>query len=217
MPTLDWERKLGYPGTVVIGVDEVGRGCLAGPVVAGAVVLPGPDRFEGEPQGWIARITDSKLLKVGVRNELSENIWAWAGASAVGVATVEEIDAINILRASHLAMYRAVESVLKKVATGVPVQILVDGNQIPREFHSAGWTSQPVVKGDRECLSIACASIIAKVWRDRHLEELDLEYPGYGLGVHKGYPTPVHLRALRERGVTGIHRRSFGPVKQVLE
>ena len=225
MPTLDWERRLGYPESIVIGVDEVGRGCLAGPVVAGAVVLPwrlngGSERLEGEPKDWIARITDSKLLKAGVRDELSEKIWTWAGASAVGVASVEEIDEINILRASHLAMFRAVEAALKTALetapAGCPVRILVDGNQIPREFVTAGWNSQAVVKGDRECLSIACASIIAKVWRDRHLQELDAEYPGYGLAVHKGYPTPVHLQALRERGVTGIHRRSFGPVKQVL-
>ncbi|MCM2324561.1 MAG: ribonuclease HII [Oligoflexia bacterium] len=189
----------------VAGVDEVGRGCLAGPVVAGAVILPAVIDYAAYP--WLADITDSKNLSPKAREQLAPLIEGWAVGAAVGHATVEEIDRINIYHASHLAMERAV------AALGVRVEhVLVDGNAIPKALRCP---STAIVKGDLKCLSIAAASIIAKVWRDRLLTELDARYPGYGFAIHKGYGTPAHLEALKSLGACAVHRRSFAPVAAV--
>ncbi len=183
----------------VAGVDEVGRGPLAGPVVAAAVIL--------DPTRPVPGLADSKALSEKRRDALFEPIKAQALAWAIGRAEVEEIDAINILQASLLAMRRAVEQ-LDPAAEAA----LVDGNKLPR----LACPALAVVKGDSRVEAISAASILAKVVRDREMVELDAQYPGYGLAGHKGYPTKAHIAALESLGVTPIHRRSFGPVKRLL-
>lgn len=185
-------------GHVIAGVDEVGRGPLAGDVVAAAVIL-GPSGLEG--------LTDSKALSEIRRLELAERIRTDAVAWAVGRAGVEEIDALNILQASLLAMRRAVEALSVQ-----PTLVLVDGNRLPEW----PYESRAIVKGDLTEPAISAASIIAKVTRDQEMVELDREYPGYGFASHKGYPTKTHLAALMRLGISPIHRRSFGPVKRLL-
>lgn len=193
------ERKLLQEGFVFIaGVDEAGRGPLAGPVVAAAVILP----REGELPG----VFDSKQLSEARRKALREEILEIAETS-VGVAEVHEIDALNILRATHLAMHRAVAG-LKKVDF-----VLVDGLPVKGFLCPA----ENMVKGDARSASIAAASIVAKVYRDELMEKLDKEYPGYGFAVHKGYGTAAHLEALRRLGVTPVHRRSFAPVRELID
>ena len=199
----------------MIGVDEVGRGCLAGPVMAGAFVLPAFFGESGDPE-WLEHVRDSKLVAPMRRLELQPRLQEWGRAWAVGEASVNEIDQINILNAVELAMSRAVQSVLKTLgveASDSRVFVLVDGNRIPRTLGPL-FTGRirAVVKGDQQSLSMACASILAKVARDRLLQELDAEFPGYGLAVHKGYGTAQHLGALDRLGVTRIHRQSFSPV-----
>ncbi|MBL9048799.1 MAG: ribonuclease HII [Tabrizicola sp.] len=181
----------------VVGVDEVGRGPLAGPVTAAAVRLQ-PDRI---PAG----LRDSKVLTANRREALFHEIMAVAEVS-VAHATVEEIDRLNILRASHLAMERAVAGLDADHA-------LIDGNLIPRGL---GCSATAIVKGDAKCLSIAAASIIAKVTRDRIMVDLAQQHPGYGWEANAGYPTKAHLEALLNLGVTPWHRRSFRPVHNIL-
>jgi ribonuclease HII len=178
------------------GVDEAGRGPLAGPVVAAAVIF---DR-KRVPKG----IDDSKKLGAEARAELCARIRKVAHVG-VGVATVEEIDSINILWASMLAMERAV------AALGVePAMVLVDGNRCPRWNRPSQW----VIGGDALCLSIAAASIVAKQERDRMMVEYDLDHPGYSWSQNKGYGTPAHLDALARLGPSPLHRRSFAPIAQ---
>ena len=203
-PDLEWEIKSGYPKRAVAGVDEVGRGCLAGPVVAAALILP--DVIDRVRDPWIDKIADSKKLSPEVREYLAPLIEKWAVKSAVGVASVEEIDRLNIHHACHLAMIRAVEEIK-------PDHILIDGKFIPKEFQKVATA---IIKGDDKCLSIAAASILAKVWRDRHMQELDRRYPGYELAAHKGYSTPAHQKALKKLGPCEIHRRTFAPVAELL-
>jgi ribonuclease HII len=176
-------------------------------VVAGALILPPVIDYEAEP--WLREVTDSKCLSPGKREELAPLIERWALASAVAEATVEEIDRINIYHASHLAMCRAIEKL-----GSLPSHILVDGNRVPAALPCPATA---IVKGDLKCLSIAAASILAKVWRDRAMTELDARYPGYGFAVHKGYATPAHSSALRALGPCEIHRRSFAPVALQLQ
>lgn len=199
-PDLHFEIEQGYPHKRIAGSDEVGRGCVAGPVVAAAVVLPRIVCYDTHP--WLSEIHDSKLVNPLVREKLAPLIQTWALSYAIGVATVEEIDQINIFHASHLAMIRA----LNKLDC-TPHHVLIDGKFLPKK--NLKIPASAIIKGDQKCLSIAAASILAKVWRDQHLLELDLKYPGYGLAQHKGYPTPAHKLALREKGVTAIHRLSF--------
>ena len=203
---MEWETQAGYPTILVAGVDEAGRGCLAGPVVAAAVIAPKEIDYLNEP--WLCLIQDSKVVKPESREELFPLIQKWARASAIGIASVEEIDQLNIYHAAHLAMRRAVESLGVK-----PAHVLVDGNAIPKGM---GISATAIVKGDTKCLSIAAASILAKVTRDRLMRDLENQYPGYGFSVHKGYPTPQHVGALRTNGVTVVHRRTFGPVAELL-
>jgi len=184
---------------LVAGVDEVGRGPLAGDVVAAAVILS--DQI---PEG----ITDSKKLSAVCRERLAKEIKALAIAWSVGRASVQEIDALNILEASLLAMKRAVEGLTVR-----PSLVLVDGNRLPKWAYEA----RPIVGGDALEPAIGAASILAKVQRDSELKELDSQYPQYGFGRHKGYPTREHLEALKVHGVLDVHRRSFGPVKRLLK
>lgn len=187
-------------GKILAGVDEVGRGPLAGPVVAAAVIL--------DPHRPLEGLKDSKKLRERRREELAGQIRERALAWSLGRAEVHEIDRINILQASLLAMQRAVAAL--SLAPGL---VLVDGNRCPR----LDYPSQAVVRGDALVPAISAASIIAKVSRDREMVELDSRYPGYGLAKHKGYPSKAHLEALQTLGVTPIHRRSYAPVRRLLE
>lgn len=206
-PTLKIEQQVGYPKAIIVGTDEVGRGCLAGPVVAGAVALPAKVDYEKDP--WLLEIQDSKLLSPETRERLVPLIEKWALSSAIGVASVEEIDRLNIFHASHLAITRAVLALKVK-----PDHILVDGKFLPKVGFTAPATA--VIKGDMQCLSIAAASVIAKVWRDQQMDQFETRYPGYGFAQHKGYPTPKHKLALQKQGITVVHRRSFKTVAQLL-
>lgn len=189
-----------YPQGLVCGIDEAGRGPLAGPVVAAAVIL--------DPARPIAGLNDSKKLSEKRREALAETIKAQAVAWAVAWATVEEIDGINILQASLLAMQRAVARL-----GVVPASAQVDGNVCPR----LECPVEAIVKGDGSHAPIAAASILAKVSRDHEMLRLHGLYPQYGLDRHMGYPTAAHLAALREHGVAVIHRRSYAPVRKLLE
>jgi ribonuclease HII len=189
-----------YVGNLLAGVDEVGRGPLAGDVVAAAVILDVRRPIDG--------LDDSKKLSEKKREYLFEVIREKALVYAVASASVAEIDSINILHASLLAMTRAVQQL-----TTQPEYVLVDGNRLPKWQYRA----EAVVKGDSRVAAIAAASILAKVTRDRALVELDAMYPGYGLAEHKGYGTPAHLSALQALGPSPIHRRSFAPVRSHYE
>jgi ribonuclease HII len=180
---------------LIAGVDEAGRGPLAGPVVAAAVILCDPP---------IRGLDDSKKLSSSRRSVLEEQILARC-AVGVGIATVEEIDRINILQATLLAMTRAVQAL-----PTLPVHILVDGNRLPRWTYSA----EAVIGGDAIHPCISAASIVAKEYRDRIMIAADSDWPGYGWASNKGYGSAAHLAALREKGPTLLHRRSFSPVAQ---
>lgn len=190
---------MSYQGLDFAGVDEVGRGPLAGDVVAAAVIL--------DPENPIDGLRDSKKLSEKKRLALAPLIKEKALAWSVARASVAEIDEINILQASLLAMHRAVSSLSVQ-----PGYVLVDGNRTPR-WH---YASEAVVKGDDRVPAIAAASVLAKVQRDGELVAFDALYPEYGFAAHKGYPTAQHLQALRQFGVTPIHRSSFAPVKNLL-
>ncbi|GAB6389474.1 ribonuclease HII [Stutzerimonas marianensis] len=185
---------------LVAGVDEVGRGPLCGPVVTAAVIL--------DPLRPIEGLNDSKKLSEARREALYEEICEKALAWCIARADVPEIDELNILHATMLAMKRAVEGL-----SVTPRLALIDGNRCPQ----LSVPSAPVVQGDAQVPAIAAASILAKVSRDREMCALDLCYPGYGLSAHKGYPTPSHLEALQRLGPSIIHRRSFAPVRVLLE
>jgi len=194
-----------YPGKWnkadrVAGVDEAGRGPLAGPVVAAAVIL--------DPGNPIDGLKDSKRLSAAQRETLYDQIQQRALGWAVGLADVQEIDRINILQATLAAMQRAVEA-LQPAAD----YVLVDGNQLPR----LACPAEAIVRGDSKVAAISAASIIAKVTRDRLMIELDGVYPGYGLARHKGYPSRMHIEALERLGVTPVHRRSYAPVRRLVE
>ena len=209
--TLEFESRLGDP---VMGIDEAGRGPLVGGVYAGAVSVPlalAEDLLAG---AWSA-INDSKKLSEKKRFALAEVIKTTPGCVwAVASATPQEIDRLNILKATHLAMRRAADEVTRKLSTAIDgnrqPSILVDGLPVPSLPNSTN-----VVKGDAKSLFIAAASILAKTARDEDCFRLEREYPGYGFAKHKGYPTPEHLAALNRLGPCPEHRRSFGPVAQM--
>ena len=192
--TLSWDT----PG-LIAGVDEAGRGPLAGPVVAAAVIL--------DERNPIAGLADSKALTARRREQLFDEIRAKALCCAIAQASVEEIDAINILQATLLAMRRAVEGLRLK-----PSLVLVDGNQLP----VLDVRAEAIVKGDSKVQAISAASILAKVTRDRWCAELDAQYPEYGFAGHKGYGTAAHLQALQTHGACPQHRTTFAPVARVL-
>lgn len=199
-PDFEFEKALAARGFLrIAGVDEVGRGPLAGPVVAAAVVL----NAEAIPEG----LNDSKKL-TGKRRGLLNDLLRQAAEVAVGEASVDEIEQHNILRASHMAMRRAVEAL-----DPPPDFLLIDGNMIPQGIDIP---AQPVVKGDTRSVSIAAASIVAKTWRDRIMVDLAQQHPGYGWERNAGYPTPEHRAALQHLGPTPHHRRSFKPVHKIL-
>lgn len=191
---LSWDT----PG-LMAGVDEAGRGPLAGPVVAAAVILDDLNPIKG--------LADSKKLTALRREKLYDEIRAKALCCSIALATVEEIDSLNILQATMLAMKRAVEGLRLK-----PMKVLVDGNRLP----TLDILAEAIVKGDSLVPAISAASILAKVYRDRWCAEFHLEYPQYGFAGHKGYGTAMHLAALREHGACPQHRRSFAPVAEVL-
>ena len=193
---LDWR----LPGPVA-GVDEAGRGPLAGPVAAAAVIL--------DPARPIAGLADSKQLAERRREALAVEIRARSAAWSVGWAEAEEVDALNILQATFLAMRRALGAL-----GATPSHVVVDGSLCP-DLGELGWpcTVEAVVRGDASVPSVSAASILAKCARDARMRELDLRYPGYGFATHKGYPTAAHVAALRRLGPSPVHRRSFGPVQ----
>ena len=199
-PTLRHEKACIADGAMLVcGVDEAGRGPLAGPVTAAAVILPA----RGIPRG----LDDSKTLTAAERDRLAARIEACA-IWAVAHASVEEIAALNIYHASHLAMCRAVAALAR-----MPCVVLVDGNRIPAGL---GRPARPIIGGDALSLSIAAASILAKVARDRIMVDLAQQHPGYGWEENMGYPTPAHRRALAERGPTPFHRMGFPAVHKIL-
>jgi len=187
------------PG-LIVGVDEAGRGPLAGPVVAAAVML--------DPAQPIKGLADSKTLSELKRERLFDEIRAKALCCCIAEASVEEIDALNILQATLLAMRRAVAGLRLK-----PTLVLVDGNRVPELTVPA----EAIVKGDAKVKAISAASILAKVHRDRHCLVMHEQHPKYGFDKHKGYPTAEHLAALQRHGVTDWHRRTFGPVRALLD
>ena len=195
----DFTLELALAPARIAGVDEVGRGPLAGPVIAAAVILDAARIPEG--------LNDSKKLTARRREALAEQIRDVAQVG-IGAASVEEIDRLNILRAAHLAMLRAVAAL-----PAAPEHVLLDGNLIPRD---APWPATAVIGGDARSLSIAAASIVAKVHRDRIMGDLAQQYPGYGWETNMGYPSKSHRSALRDLGVTPHHRRSFKPVHHIL-
>ena len=187
------------PGGLVAGIDEAGRGPLAGPVIAAAVIL--------DPARPVAGLRDSKQLSAARRECLFDQIMQQALACSLGRAEVDEIDRINILQATMLAMQRAVQ--------GLPVlpdHALVDGNQCP----TLACPVQAVVRGDQLVAAISAASILAKVTRDREMVALDRQYPDYGFARHKGYPSKLHIESLQRHGVTPHHRRSYAPVRRII-
>ena len=188
-----------FGDSLMAGVDEVGRGPLAGPVVAAAVILDERRKIRG--------LNDSKLLSAPVRERLNDEIRDKALCCSIGQASVEEIDRLNILQAALLAMRRAVDGL--RLA---PRVVFIDGNQLPR----LPMTCRAIVGGDAKVRAISAASIVAKVYRDRLCGDLHEEHPEYGFAAHKGYSTPEHLDALRRHGACRHHRRSFMPVREVL-
>ena len=191
-------RFLDRPG-LLAGVDEAGRGPLAGPVVAAAVILDELAPIKG--------LRDSKVLTARARERLFDEIRARALCCSIAQASVEEIDTLNILQATLLAMQRAVDGLRLR-----PHKVLVDGNRLP----TLTMAAQAIVKGDAKVRAISAASILAKVYRDRLCQELHAKHPEYGFGGHKGYPTAAHLAALRTHGPCVQHRRSFAPVRALL-
>jgi ribonuclease HII len=194
MPSFEFERRHWAAGCrFVAGLDEAGRGCLAGPVVAAAVVLP--------PDAHLPGLDDSKKLTPARRDAMLERIAAEALAVGVGQCSPEEVDRLNVLHASLEAMRRAATDLAL-----APDVLLVDGD---RPLAAPPCRQETVVRGDTRCLSIAAASVVAKVTRDRLMVALDREYPHYGWAVHKGYPTPQHYAALAAHGPSPHHRRTF--------
>jgi ribonuclease HII len=188
---------------LIVGIDEVGRGCLAGPVVACAVIL----------QKQVEGVRDSKKLTARRRAQLVPLIHAAASHHALGSASVEEIDTINILQATFLAMHRAV---LALDLDPERVELLFDGNQIPGWSVDGGWSARALIGGDDIEPAIAAASILAKENRDGYMSDQDVVLPGYNFSKHKGYGTALHMAALQKLGVSVLHRRSFAPVTALL-
>ena len=208
--SLDLERAF-PPGTTVMGIDEAGRGPLAGPVFAAAVSAPLDRAADLLANGWKA-VNDSKKLSEKRRDALADVIKATPGCTfAIASASALEIDQLNILRATHLAMRRAALALAEQTGDA-SFAILVDGLAVP----TLPFPSRNVVKGDAKSLFIAAASILAKTSRDAYCREMEAKYPGYGFAVHKGYPTAAHMEALNRLGPCPEHRQSFGPVAEAI-
>ncbi|MDZ4678269.1 MAG: ribonuclease HII [Oligoflexia bacterium] len=194
---IDWVT---FGVELTAGVDEAGRGCLAGPVYAAAVIV--------RPDYSLKGLTDSKLMTPEKRFELAVRIKEEAVCWAIGIGTVEEIEEINILHASLLAMKRAVENLSLK-----PELLLIDGNQTIKGH----WVQKTLIKGDLRCLPISAASVLAKTQRDIHMMELDEKFPGYKFATHKGYGTLQHRQAIEKLGPSIVHRRLFSGVREFLD
>jgi ribonuclease HII len=202
-PDFAFERRLwGRDVPFIAGIDEVGRGPLAGPVAAGAVIFAPGARFR-----WLKHVNDSKQLTHDQREEIAPLIWEKALAAAVNFVSVETIDRIGIAEASRQAMFGAIADLCVR-----PQHLLLDAFPL----RACSLEQTPIIRGDSTSLSIAAASIIAKVARDRLMTAHDDRYPAYGFGGHKGYYTPEHARALRDVGPCELHRRSFSPVREML-
>ena len=202
-PSLDEENKLKSQGyKLIAGIDEAGRGALAGPVVASAVILPGSIHLP-----WFKLVRDSKELNPRKREFLFNLITEETLAVGTGIVSPQVIDSTNILEATKVAMLQAVENLSLQ-----PQFLIIDRLTLPQY----SIPQKGITRGDKLCLSIACASIVAKVTRDHILEELDKVYPGYGLAKHKGYGTREHVSRLQQLGHSPIHRLSFAPVRQVI-
>jgi ribonuclease HII len=206
-PTLAAERSLWRDGQrFVAGVDEAGRGPLAGPVAAGAVILPPGLRLAGRFR-WLSAVRDSKQLTPEAREGLAPCIWEHALAAAVAFVAVSVIDRIGIAEASRQAMLAAIAQL-----TARPQHLLLDAFRLP----ACSLSQTAIIKGDSSSMSIACASIIAKVARDHWMDAQETVFPGYGFVTNKGYYTPEHAEALYRLGPCGLHRRSFSPVKEMV-
>ncbi len=202
-PNFDHENELKSQGyELIAGIDEVGRGALAGPVVAGAVILPHPANLS-----WLELVRDSKELNAKKRESLFALINNEAVAVGIGIVPSQVIDSVNILKATKLAMMQAVEKLPRQ-----PGFLLIDRVSLSQ----CPIPQRGITRGDKSCLSIACASIVAKVTRDRMMEELDGLYPGYGFAWHKGYGTREHISCLQKLGPSPIHRLYFAPVRNVI-
>jgi len=202
-PNLDHENELESQGyDLIAGIDEVGRGALAGPVVAGAVILPHRANLP-----WLELVRDSKELNSRKRESLFDLINEGAVAVGIGIVPSQVIDSINILKATKLAMVQAVEELSKQPHFLIIDRVTLSQCPIPQ---------RGITRGDKLCLSIACASIIAKVTRDRMMEEFDRIYPGYGFAQHKGYGTGDHMSSLQKLGPSPIHRFYFAPVRAII-
>ena len=203
LPNLDHENELNSQGyELIAGIDEVGRGALAGPVVASAVILPNRASLP-----WFERVRDSKELDAKKREALFGLINQEAVAVGVGIVPPKIIDSMNILKATKLAMMQAVENLLTQ-----PTFLLIDRITLLQ----CPISQRGITRGDKLCLSIACASIVAKVTRDHIMEEFDQVYPGYGFAHHKGYGTAEHMSCLRRLGPSSIHRLYFAPVRNLI-
>ncbi|MDQ6693272.1 MAG: ribonuclease HII [Chloroflexota bacterium] len=210
----DWEHEIDLCAkghSMVAGVDEVGRGAWAGPLVAGAVILPSPDalRLRGDTEllEELACLRDSKMLTRAKRERLLETVKTGAVATGIGLVSARLVDLIGLGPANRLAMARAVR------ALGVwPSYLVIDAFKLP----AVPIPQKPIIRGDATCISIAAASVVAKVARDKIMDDWDAEYPGYGFASHKGYGTRAHIDALRQLGVSPLHRRSYAPIKAML-
>ena len=202
-PNFDHENELKSQGyELIAGIDEVGRGALAGPVVASAVILPHPANLP-----WLGLVRDSKELNSRQRESLFDLINKEAVAVGIGIVPSQVIDSVNILKATKLAMIQAVEKLPKQPHFLIIDRVTLSQCPIPQ---------RGITRGDKLCLSIACASIIAKVTRDRMMEEFDQIYPGYGFARHKGYGTGEHISCLQKLGPSPIHRLYFAPVRNLI-
>ena len=203
-PTLDRERELRELGyRCVAGIDEVGRGCIAGPVFAAAVIMPLDDSIP-----WLPLVRDSKQLSPRQRQRVFGLVQRSQLPIGIGMASHVEVDEKGIVKATIMAMVAAVGQL-----PILPDYLLVDALSLPE----LPLPQRGIVHGDQLSVSIACASIVAKVARDRYMTELDTRYPGYGLACHKGYPTRQHLSCLQQLGISAVHRRSFAPVRRLIE
>jgi len=202
-PNSDEENKLKLQGyRLIAGIDEAGRGALAGPVVAGAVILPHSGYLS-----WLSLVRDSKELTARKRECLFDLIQKEALAVGIGIVPPSVIDSVNILKATQLAMWQAIEELPQQ-----PDIVLIDRLTLPQ----CAIPQRGITRGDKLCLSIACASIVAKVTRDHIMQELDKVYSGYGFAKHKGYGTAEHGSSLRQLGCSPVHRLSFAPVRNVI-
>lgn len=206
MPNFDIEKSI---DKVVVGIDEAGRGPWAGPVVAGAVVF---HSGKNVCQKLLSSLDDSKKLSAKKREELYTILFEEKEKGnldiGIGLASAQEIDDINILQATFMAMDRAAKALSSK-----PEHAIIDGNLIPKKFSCA---CQPVIKGDSKSLSISAASIVAKVYRDRLMKEIGHKHPEYGFDSNSGYGTKKHIEALKKYGITQFHRKSYKPIKEIL-